>query len=331
MANSVVRVLKEAQRVQVVTSKIGAPGTPGEPGIPGAPGMPGIDGSNGQSGIDGRSAYQLWLDVGNVGTEEQYIDSLKGPKGDAGVPGDIILTTKTPVIYSNPGASITIPIEGNTLRVLRLDQETFIDIGNPVGEPIIAPSGGEVDDKAGHAYLLGLTVQGNGHPYSFGTLQVDGYSVDEVGIDPDLAEEFTFLVTRLRDEWNKYGQYKGSRKIKAQPAPAFSFDVATSDAVAPSGHGYNERFWVTADRYYIFFHTGGNQFLATRPRLGTTWYISPVIFDTFAPRSMGIAFDGEYFHFAAGDAATGNLHYRRGKWNTSTNIFDLGSIRAAWI
>lgn len=37
---------------------------------------------------DGNSAYQTWLALGNVGTEADFIASLKGEKGDDGTPGD---------------------------------------------------------------------------------------------------------------------------------------------------------------------------------------------------------------------------------------------------
>ncbi len=47
----------------------------GRPGSPGAPGAP------------GKSAYDLWLDAGNVGTEADFFASLKGDKGDPGAPG----------------------------------------------------------------------------------------------------------------------------------------------------------------------------------------------------------------------------------------------------
>lgn len=36
---------------------------------------------------DGKSAYQIWLGAGNVGTQQQFLDSLKGDKGDKGDPG----------------------------------------------------------------------------------------------------------------------------------------------------------------------------------------------------------------------------------------------------
>lgn len=47
----------------------GPPGKPGEPGQPGQPGQP------------GKSAYQSALDTGFVGTEEEWIESLRGQPG----------------------------------------------------------------------------------------------------------------------------------------------------------------------------------------------------------------------------------------------------------
>lgn len=35
-------------------------------------------GTQGETGVAGKSAYQIWLDAGNVGTEEDFLDSLKG-------------------------------------------------------------------------------------------------------------------------------------------------------------------------------------------------------------------------------------------------------------
>lgn len=37
----------------------------------------------------GKSAYQIWLDLENTGTEQDFIDSLTGPKGDQGDPANI--------------------------------------------------------------------------------------------------------------------------------------------------------------------------------------------------------------------------------------------------
>jgi len=43
---------------------------------------------SGVQGIDGKSAYGIWLDLGNTGTEQDFIDSLIGDDGDPGDPGD---------------------------------------------------------------------------------------------------------------------------------------------------------------------------------------------------------------------------------------------------
>lgn len=41
----------------------------------------------GGAGSNGKSAYEIWLELGNEGTEEEFIASLKGPKGESGEPG----------------------------------------------------------------------------------------------------------------------------------------------------------------------------------------------------------------------------------------------------
>lgn len=82
------------------------PGPKGDPGDPGEDGdsayqvwldegntgteqefldsLKGADGTPGDPGADGDSAYQVWLDAGNTGTEQEFLDSLKGADGDPG-------------------------------------------------------------------------------------------------------------------------------------------------------------------------------------------------------------------------------------------------------
>ncbi|MCC5928189.1 MAG: tail fiber domain-containing protein, partial [Cyclobacteriaceae bacterium] len=62
----------------------GPPGPQGEAGSQGPAGNPGIAGEPGPEGI---SAYQVWLNLGNRGSEAVFIDSLKGPRGEPGLPG----------------------------------------------------------------------------------------------------------------------------------------------------------------------------------------------------------------------------------------------------
>ena len=46
-----------------------------------------IDNMSVGTGTDGKSAYEVWLELGNTGTEEDFINSLKGTNGDDGTDG----------------------------------------------------------------------------------------------------------------------------------------------------------------------------------------------------------------------------------------------------
>ena len=46
-----------------------------------------IQGPAGKDGAEGKSAYQVWLDAGNTGSEEEYLASLKGERGIQGIQG----------------------------------------------------------------------------------------------------------------------------------------------------------------------------------------------------------------------------------------------------
>ena len=50
-------------------------------------GQNGTDGVAGADGVDGKSAYQIWLDAGNTGDEAKFLSSLKGDKGEVGEAG----------------------------------------------------------------------------------------------------------------------------------------------------------------------------------------------------------------------------------------------------
>ncbi|MDV6170253.1 hypothetical protein R1T16_17585, partial [Flavobacterium sp. DG1-102-2] len=55
--------------------------------LTGPQGPAGTDGVIGSNGADGLSAYQIWINAGNTGTEAQFLDSLKGANGAAGTDG----------------------------------------------------------------------------------------------------------------------------------------------------------------------------------------------------------------------------------------------------
>lgn len=43
----------------------------------------GKDGEQGPKGEDGKSAYEIWLELGNEGSEEDFINSLKGKDAES--------------------------------------------------------------------------------------------------------------------------------------------------------------------------------------------------------------------------------------------------------
>ncbi len=70
------------------TGSKGEKGDAGLQGIQGIQGEQGKNGVDGINGIDGKSAYETALDNGFIGTEEEWLASLKGEKGDAGLQGE---------------------------------------------------------------------------------------------------------------------------------------------------------------------------------------------------------------------------------------------------
>lgn len=69
----------------------GPQGIQGIQGIPGPTGPTGPKGDKGEDGVighDGASAYEIWLEEGHSGTEEDFLASLVGPTGPVGPRGE---------------------------------------------------------------------------------------------------------------------------------------------------------------------------------------------------------------------------------------------------
>jgi hypothetical protein len=64
----------------------------GETGATGATGLQGIQGVTGANGL---SAYELWIEDGNTGTESQFLASLQGATGAQGIQGETGATGAT--------------------------------------------------------------------------------------------------------------------------------------------------------------------------------------------------------------------------------------------
>lgn len=65
----------------------GDKGDKGDKGNTGANGKDGVDGLDGSNGADGKSAYDIAVDNGFFGTEQEWLESLKGVAGANGADG----------------------------------------------------------------------------------------------------------------------------------------------------------------------------------------------------------------------------------------------------
>ena len=68
----------------------------------------------GARGKEGKSAYESWLDLGNEGTEQEFLASLKGDKGDKGDTGE-------------PGSSFLPVASGDVIGGIMVGENLTID------------------------------------------------------------------------------------------------------------------------------------------------------------------------------------------------------------
>ncbi|PHR02365.1 MAG: hypothetical protein COB29_13985 [Sulfitobacter sp.] len=131
------------------TSIIGPQGLIGENGADSI--VPGPPGNNGAEGAEGQSAYDFWLSQGNAGTENDFIASLKGDKGETGTQGPAGQNATVPDHSSIPGldADDHTQYHNDTRGDARYFQKThFVDSSSGAGDagkPVILDAAGKLD------------------------------------------------------------------------------------------------------------------------------------------------------------------------------------------
>ena len=96
----------------------------GQDGQDGQDGRDGTNGTNGTNGSDGKSAYQIWLDAGNSGTEAQFLASLIGPQG----PSNYDFTHSNPITHSNDATLETVTFVAQTQGTQWIAASADLDI-----------------------------------------------------------------------------------------------------------------------------------------------------------------------------------------------------------
>jgi hypothetical protein len=149
---------------------MGYPGEPGVPGMNGADGLNGVDGAPGEPGAPGLSAYEIALQNGFVGSEQEWTNSLVGADGagyDYSYPENFSSPGMAGDFFAYPTFSIDGPFGA-------------YDIGNYVRyypNPYVDPAAwveGEITSKTGDDSL---------------TIKVDSWSPTAIGMSGANAQD----------------------------------------------------------------------------------------------------------------------------------------------
>ena len=133
------------------------------PGLPGRDGRDGTPGKDGENGRDGKSAYEVAVDNGFVGTEQEWLESLKGSDGVSG---------------TSEAVSMNFPNIKRMLddRAIIADSDSLEDILRAIIKEIVPD--GEYTNHTAYFTLVNekvevgsTTVEIKGHPYFYVTEQ----------------------------------------------------------------------------------------------------------------------------------------------------------------
>ena len=88
------------------------------------------NGTNGTQGTDGKSAYDIWIDLGNSGTENDFINSLKGETGETGKNGKSAYEQWLDLGNHGTENDFINSLKGETGKTGKSAYEQWLDLGN---------------------------------------------------------------------------------------------------------------------------------------------------------------------------------------------------------
>lgn len=196
----------------------------------------------GAQGPAGESAYEVWLGLGNTGSEQDFIDSLRGADGNDGAAGS----------DGADGRGIaSLAVDGNRHLIVTYDDGSTQDAGAlPAGAPV-----GSATPQA-----LGVAAAGTSgnasredHKHAMPTAaDVGAVSAASVGVAGGLAT------------------LDGSGKVPAAQLPSYVDDVIeASNAAALPATGEAGKIYVTLDTNKTW-RWGGSSYIEISPSPGST-------------------------------------------------------------
>lgn len=113
--------------------EVGITGPAGPTGAPGSDGTDGAPGADGADGVDGASAYEVAVENGFVGTEEDWLESLVGPQGPEATP--------SPMNYAQTKGARQIGVESPGSEIVSVSITT-------TGKPVQVVATGDFENTA---------------------------------------------------------------------------------------------------------------------------------------------------------------------------------------
>lgn len=115
----------------------------------------------GADGEDGLSAYEIWLQQGNTGSEEDFLESLKGAKGKNGTSVTVVSVTES---TEDRGENVVTFSDGQTLTVQNGtsgDSGVYVGSGDmPEGCNVQIDPDGSATDLTGATFIPSISSDG---------------------------------------------------------------------------------------------------------------------------------------------------------------------------
>ena len=230
----------------------------GEKGDTGASGVAGQNGTNGTNGIDGQdglSAYQIAVGNGFVGTEAQWLSSLRGATGSTGLNG------------TNGWSPILAVVPRGEDSVLQVTGWTGGNGTPPTTLGYISPTG-IVTNINNASNIRGLQgIQGiQGETGATGAAGVDGKTVQSITFNSDLSVTVTYtdastITSGTPPKQYGWGVYKDGQYSDISPLTiptstqiVLPNNKATSTEYLPTGV---TTFYNNTTQKYLFADTAG--------------------------------------------------------------------------
>ncbi|MGN0824380.1 MAG: hypothetical protein ACI4MB_04855 [Candidatus Coproplasma sp.] len=223
---------KGDQGVQGVQGEKGEQGIQGIQGEKGEQGNPGENGVDGVDGADGKSAYEIWLDAGNEGTEEDFLAYLKGEKGDKGEQG----------IQGEQGVSVVDAYINDEIHlILKLSDGSEIDAG-----------------------YVGVAIPGETKTYTV-TFMAEGVKVDVVNYqEGDLSVTEPAVPTKegYTGRWEEYTLSTGNITVNAIYTAIDSGAQEPDNGNTPDDDNINPDDFISNEEYVIKVTSAGGLVLS---------------------------------------------------------------------